>query len=88
VKKNGRSGLARGAVHSQLGRVPVSLTLILLLVCLTITVFTGWRGQRPPDLVKGPRMAPWRFLMLLFGAISFLLAVHLAALFGLSHPGS
>jgi hypothetical protein len=25
--------------------------------------------------------------MLLFGAISFLLAVHLAALFGLSHPG-
>ena len=33
-------------------------------------------------------MAPWRFLMLLFGAISFLLAVHLAALFGFAHPGT
>lgn len=54
---------------------------------MAVTLFAGWRGQRPPDLMKGPRMAPWRFLMLLFGAVSFLLAVHLAALFGLTHPG-
>lgn len=67
--------------------MPLTPTLILLVVCLAVTVFTGWRGQRPPDLTKGPRMAPWRFLMLLFGAISFLLAVHLAALFGITHPG-
>ncbi len=70
-----------------MGRVSLSLTLILLAVCLAVTVFAGWRGQRPPDLLKGVRMAPWRFLMLLFGAISFLLAVHLAALFGITHPG-
>jgi hypothetical protein len=75
-------------VRRQLDRVSLSLTLILLIACLAVTVFTGWRGQRPPDLTKGPRMAPWRFLMLLFGAISFLLAVHLAALFGIAHPGS
>jgi hypothetical protein len=65
----------------------MSLTLILLAACLVVTVFTGWRGQRPPDLTKGVRMAPWRFLMLLFGAISFLLAVHVAALVGFAHPG-
>jgi hypothetical protein len=67
--------------------VPVLPTLILLAACMAVTLFAGWRGQRPPDLMKGPRMAPWRFLMLLFGAVSFLLAVHLAALFGLTHPG-
>ena len=65
----------------------LSLTLILLAACLAVTLFAGWRGARPPDLMKGPRMAPWRFLMLLFGAVSFLLAVHLAALFGLTRPG-
>ena len=70
-----------------MGRVSLTPTLILLAVCLAVTVFAGWRGQRPPDLLKGVRMAPWRFLMLLFGAISFLLAVHLAALFGITHPG-
>lgn len=71
----------------QLDAVSLSLTLILLATCLVVTLFAGWRGARPPDLMKGPRMAPWRFLMLMFGAISFLLAVHLAALFGLTRPG-
>ena len=70
-----------------MGRVPLSLTVILLCASLALTVFSGWRGQRPPDLMKGPRMAPWRFLMLLFGALTFLLGVHLAALFGLTRPG-
>lgn len=66
----------------------LSLTLIFLAIGLAVTVFAGWRGARPADLMKGPRMMPWRFLMLLFGALSFLLAVHLAALFGLTQPGN
>ena len=27
--------------------------------------FAGWRGARPPDLMKGPRMIPWRPIMVL-----------------------
>ena len=73
---------------SQLDAVSLSLTLIFLAIGIASTVFTGWRGARPTDLMKGPRMMPWRFLMLLSGAISFLLAVHLAALFGLTQPGN
>ena len=66
----------------------LSLTLFFLAISLAVTVFAGWRGARPVDLMKGPRMMPWRFLMLLSGALSFLLAVHLAALFGLTQPGN
>ena len=62
-------------------------TLILLVVCLAAVVFTGWRGARPPDVARGrPRMAPWRFLMLLSGALTFFVLIHLATLLGLKHP--
>jgi hypothetical protein len=27
--------------------------------------FAGWRGARPPNLMKGPRMIPWRPIMVL-----------------------
>ncbi|HEX8471507.1 MAG TPA: hypothetical protein VF633_10370 [Brevundimonas sp.] len=67
--------------------MPLSLTLIFLAIGVVVTLFAGWRGARPTDLMKGPRMIPWRFLMLLSGAVSFLLVVHLAALFGLTQPG-
>ena len=30
-----------------------------------VAVFAGWRGARPPNLRRGPRMVPWRFLMVL-----------------------
>jgi hypothetical protein len=57
-----------------------SLTLILLTVSTAVAVFSGWRGARPPDLSKGPRMMPWRFIMLVAGALTFLLLIHLASL--------
>jgi hypothetical protein len=56
-----------------------SLTLILLTVSTAVAVFSGWRGARPPDLSKGPRMMPWRFIMLVAGALTFLLLIHLAS---------
>jgi hypothetical protein len=67
--------------------VPLIPTLALLAACLVGLVFTGWRGARPPDLTKGPRMMPWRFLMLLFGALAFFLLIHLATLMGVQRPG-
>ena len=63
-------------------------TLILLAAAVVCLVFTGWRGARPPDVARGrARMAPWRFLMLLSGALTFFVLVHLATLMGLQRPG-
>ena len=56
-----------------------SLTLTLLAAAIAVAVFSGWRGARPPDLSRGPRMIPWRFIMLVAGALTFLLLIHLAA---------
>ena len=47
--------------------LPISGGLALL--SLAFAVFCGWRGARPPDHTKGPRMVPWQFLMLL-GAVA------------------
>ncbi|WP_292085274.1 MULTISPECIES: hypothetical protein [unclassified Brevundimonas] len=55
-----------------------SLTLALLAASTAVAVLSGWRGARPPDLSKGPRMMPWRFIMLVAGALTFLLLIHLA----------
>lgn len=60
----------------------LTITTILLVAFTGMTVFAGWRGAQPPDLKKGPRMVPWRFVMLLCGACSVLLLIHLAALAG------
>lgn len=56
------------------------LTLALLGAAVLLTVFCGWRGARPPDVLKGPRLAPWRFLMLLFATLAVFLLIHAARL--------
>lgn len=60
----------------------LSMTLILLAASLALTLLAGWRGARPPDPRKGPRMIPWRFLMLAGAALALLLLIHLTTLFG------
>lgn len=60
----------------------LTTTLVLLGVALAAMVFCGWRGARPPDPFKGPRLMPWRFLMVGSAAIAMLLLIHLATLFG------
>jgi hypothetical protein len=59
------------------------VTLALIAAVLALAVFAGWRGALPSDPVKGVRMAPWRLIMVLSGALLFVLVVHLAALAGL-----
>ena len=63
------------------------LTLGLLAACLALAALCGWRGARPPDLVRGPRMVPWRGLMLVFATVAFFLLIHLATLGGLRPAG-
>lgn len=58
------------------------MTLTLLAAALALTVFAGWRGARPWDPRRGVRMIPWRFIMLLSGAVILILAIHLGALMG------
>lgn len=60
----------------------LTTTLILLGAAVAVMVFCGWRGARAPDPFKGPRMIPWRFLMIGAAAVAMLLLIHLATLFG------
>ncbi|MDZ4373366.1 MAG: hypothetical protein U1C74_18340 [Phenylobacterium sp.] len=39
--------------------------------------FSGWRGARPPNPFKGPRLVPWRALMVM-GATAAILCLGLA----------
>ena len=58
-------------------------TLAAAAVFAGLTALCGWRGSLPPNLIKGPRMMPWRMLMVTFAAVVLVLLVHLASLFGL-----
>ncbi len=64
----------------------MTLTLSLLAGALIVGVFAGWRGARPSDFLK-PRMVPWRFIMLMAGALAFLLLIHLGTLLGVTPRG-
>jgi hypothetical protein len=54
----------------------LTLTLELAAGFLTVAVFAGWRGARPPNPHKGPRLIPWRFLMILMAAVLIFLLGH------------
>ena len=49
---------------------------------MTLAAFAGWRGARPPSPHRGPRLIPWRFIMLAAAACLLPILVHLAALLG------
>jgi hypothetical protein len=61
-----------------------SLTLAIAAVLLALMVLSGWLGARPPNPHRGPRMAPWRFIMLLCAAGVLLMVVHLVNLMGVT----
>jgi hypothetical protein len=37
--------------------------LALALALAALAGFAGWRGARPPNPMKGPRLIPWRPIM-------------------------
>lgn len=63
----------------------MSKTLVIVVALIGLTLFAGWRGARAPDLIKGPRMIPWRMVMVLSAASAVMVLVHLASLLGLRH---
>ena len=63
-------------------------TLIALAGALTLALLFGWLGARPPNLIRGPRLIPYRFLMLLAGVGVILLLIHIKELAGLGRPNT
>jgi hypothetical protein len=61
-----------------------TVTVVLALGFLAVALFCGWRGAKPPDLLKGPRLVPWRPLMV--GAVIglLILVVHAINLLGVT----
>ena len=54
------------------------VTVILLAVSSLLTIGFGFMGARPHDLRRtGPRMIPWRFLMMLSFTAALVMLVHL-----------
>jgi hypothetical protein len=59
------------------------VTTALLALCAAMAVFCGWMGARPPNIHRGPRLIPYRLLMLTLAAGAFVLIVHEAGLIGI-----
>ena len=65
----------------------MTLTLGLTGGLLALALFAGWRGARPPNPHKGPRLVPWRFIMLACAAGLVPLLGHLVQMLGLTGAG-
>lgn len=78
--------LASAPPAGHLAAMSLTLTLALLAGAVALVVFAGWRGARPSQPHLGVRMVPWRFVMILAGAMVVVLLVHLAALLGMPQP--
>ena len=57
-------------------------TLILFIIASATAVFAGWRGSHPFDPKRGPRLVPWRLIMVTAAMVGLVLLVHLANLLG------
>lgn len=61
-------------------------SLMLSAALALVALFAGWRGARPPDFKKGPRMIPWRAIMVSSAAGAVMVGAHVAVLMGLVTP--
>jgi hypothetical protein len=68
-------------------RMDLTATLVSLALAALVCAAAGWRGARPPDLQRGPRMVPYRVIMVAAAAAALLMLVHLANLAGVATGG-
>ena len=59
-------------------------TLGLLIGFAISTGLFGWRGARPFNIQKGPRLIPWRPMMVASATAAIVLLVHLVNLLGIT----
>jgi hypothetical protein len=62
----------------------LSVTLAVMLLTLGVGALCAWRGAAAPNPHRGPRLVPYRFLMVLCGAIVLYLAAHVLSLLGVT----
>ena len=60
------------------------LTAAILAVLIVVAAFAGWRWSKPPNPAKGPRMAPWRLIMVTASAFALFMMVHIVNLLGVT----
>lgn len=63
-------------------RSQMTLTLSLAGVFAAFAALCGWAGAKPPNPAKGPRLVPYRFLMVTAALAAILCLVHAANLAG------
>jgi hypothetical protein len=61
-------------------------TLAVLAVSAALAAFCGWRGARQWNVLEGPRLIPWRFLMLLSFACAVIMVKQAMELLGFTGP--
>jgi len=59
-------------------------TLGLIMVSVLAAILFGWRGAQPLDIQKGPRLIPWRPLMVASATAAIVLLAHLVNLLGVT----
>ena len=59
-------------------------TAIAAAVGALFTALCGWLGARPPNLHRGPRLLPYRLMMVLGATFVILMLVHLVNLAGVT----
>ncbi len=76
--------LAGARRRRHMGTMEIDLVPTVILLCLAsaLATFCGYMGQRPMNPNHGPRMVPWRFLMLLLVVVAMMLIVHVLNLLG------
>lgn len=63
-------------------QMSLPVTLMVAVALAALTAFAGWRGARPPNPFRGPRMIPWRPIMVTAAAFLLVVVVHLVNLLG------
>ncbi len=60
------------------------VTLIATTLAVAVTGVCGWLGARPPNIHRGPRLFPYRLVMVLGAAFVMLMLAHMLNLAGVT----
>jgi Kef-type K+ transport system membrane component KefB len=60
----------------------LTVTAAAAILFLALAVLFGWLGARPINVLKGPRLIPWRPMMMICVVALMLMMVHLVNLLG------
>ncbi len=64
----------------------IEITLAAGCALVALALLAGWRGARPPNPMKGPRLIPWRFIMVLSSALAMIFLFQAARMAGFQPP--